>query len=159
MLITNDLTVLVVRFLAHGFVQHREGRLLALAYMATGLARLVEGEPTILAETAQTGLGPQQRNVDASVRAPSDGVDGKRRVSMQACGGPGFDPRDHTLIQGADDLVGDVQVDIGHDVLRCEGGTPPDREVFPVGVKGAVDGLEGSESGDVYRDLIGQPDE
>ncbi|MNH18663.1 hypothetical protein D3C76_635400 [compost metagenome] len=133
--------------------------MLALAHMATGLARLVEGEPTIVAETTQTRLGPQQRNVYASVRALGDGVDGKRRVSMQACGGPGFDPRDHTLTQGADDLVGDLQVDIGHDVLRCKGGTPPEREVFPGGVNGAVDGLEGSESGDVYRDLIGQPDE
>ncbi|MNO90047.1 hypothetical protein D3C76_815470 [compost metagenome] len=81
LVIANDLAILVVRLLAHRFVQHREGGLLALAYMATSFACLVEGEPAILGETSQARLGPQQRNVDSGVGASGDGVDGERGVS------------------------------------------------------------------------------
>ncbi|MND96205.1 hypothetical protein D3C80_884880 [compost metagenome] len=81
LVIANDLAVLVVRLLAHRFVQHREGGLFALAYMAARFACLVEGQPAILGETSQARLGPQQWNVDAGVGPPGDGVDGKRGVS------------------------------------------------------------------------------
>ncbi|MNE47202.1 hypothetical protein D3C80_1415920 [compost metagenome] len=76
--------------------------------MATGFARLVEREPAILAETTQARLGPQERNVDAGVGPPGDGVDGERGVCTRAGGCPRFDPRDNSLTQGADNLVGNV---------------------------------------------------
>lgn len=83
LVIANDLAVLVVRLLAHRFVQHRESGLLALADMATSFACLVEGQPAILGETSQARLGPQQWNVDAGVGPSGDGVDGKGESALE----------------------------------------------------------------------------
>ncbi|MNU07134.1 hypothetical protein D3C72_2526040 [compost metagenome] len=50
--------------------------MLTLTNVPSGLFGLVEGQPTILSESLQPGLGPEQRQVDTRIGTTRDGVDG-----------------------------------------------------------------------------------
>ncbi|MNE89196.1 hypothetical protein D3C80_1865840 [compost metagenome] len=47
-----------------------------LTDVPAGFFGLVEGQPTILRESLQPGLGPEQGQINARIGTPGDGVDG-----------------------------------------------------------------------------------
>ena len=100
--------------------------------MAASLFGLKVSEPAILAIALQSRLGPEQQDVHATVGASGDRVAGKWRTH-RSTGMPGFDPGNHLLLQGLDDPVGHLLVDITHAVFLGEGMPMPDREWVPGG--------------------------